>query len=474
MEQIKKKIKKPIEIPCVEANPDKVKDIVELISSQQEIRLLVMSGGGFGNQRGIITLIHRLFLYGFKGTFNILAEQTTQEKIIKLITEYELFNEKITYSINLLYDYDREIKYTYKHVNLAFCFADERRLDRCSYFKHSQCEFYNVNCIISINPTDYWNGGPGNAIYLNDNIYSYDTKSYTYFPQILATKYDLTKEKYLELLLNNSDTINTKLHELLSENYYTQAVYGLYDWQAKNIIRKKYTQNNVNKGEEITRIIKIYKSIELDKPTIIFLLCAEELPAEIQNIPIQSILNFETSDLKKEFYLIQIKSLSMILFDGLLLHTSLPPILEGANSVSFVKELSNKGYLHGGRYMLNDDIAIPSDDIFTNLLKLWNVSKLELTQSEVNNLDATTKLLSKIINKEKDIINFFTKWHLNFIISRPDALASMLKEYIKLSKKPLNGGSKNTMKNHKTNKSSKSRKYSYKKKQTQKLLQSYI
>jgi hypothetical protein len=311
------------------------------------IKILISSGGGYGHQNAPITLMKRLRELGFLGSFSILIEQLigkselTLQKIGELLPE--LKREKSIFdghtiespTLGSLHFCSMPAKYLnpYQsgeyprlfHTELTICAANDY-LDLPTETLQRFPTLFNTKCFISINPPG-WHMGKNFIITQNkptenpiiaDLPPASETRSSSFTPIIPCSE-------------------NSYLLELCKyEDFNTQLIYGVS-------LGGKKIKEAVNQLHKIIEANLKVSEVQ-NKPTLLIL----PEPIETDDFAMQITETFDPESKKRIEFIDHIRQITnkeknkvFVLmtgflpkpeFDSLILATSLPPIVEGANT----------------------------------------------------------------------------------------------------------------------------------------------
>lgn len=419
------------------------------------IRIFISGAAGFGNQRASLTLMYKLRLLGFTGTFDIRyidkypaqieltpylfqtnaieVEKINKEKgfvgraISMLIPEFkpdpnydpvkqesfhitsETFGDLIITRLPYLpFSVDQQ-SYNLFETDLTMCGADDSMIlvrDKDKLAKDILHKF-NTKNYFSFVPTDWYNGV--RFIITNTN------------EKVLYKQYDfrfrLSSEKLFHYNSNEYENSIKKL--LLNKECFSQLVYGL-----NNIEYFLPISTVVNNLLSALTQLKIDGYILLLFPQNIF----EYITRVIYNdnfkktVSIVSNLdNFKPETTKPhKIYLLHIGKLRPQFFDDLMVNlTTLPPVIEGCNSIETC-ETNARLYLHSSKmgYKIND--YGKSD--YSAELELHKSACLPLEKGE-HDIHKTAEFLSAFLN---NLLLDYAKQRQTEHLERPDLIRTAL------------------------------------------------
>ena len=426
--------------------------INKYILEQEEIRVIVFTGGGYGNQRAAITIINRILEIGFSGKLVLTCDirGDVKQKIIRLLEENYIDITNILYEDIDITSKTNNIKY----INLSLCGASDNNLHNITIIhKLNPTLLFNTNYIVSLTPTDFVHYNipsiysrsisekdnymikiPYNKEQLKTFVLSNHQKKYDF--KYISSKYDSKYNFILDILKD-------------SHKYYIQTIYGLNDWNTKfmkdlhidysNPHKYNYSQNRgIDINHELTRIIDSYLRVEFDRPVFIIILSKLNKDNILILNKYQSdninVCNYNSYD-KDKIYKYNIFYFSdyipILIFDTLLIHSNMPTITEGANSRSIIQETTDKGYILSGKKGGNIDISKPSDKKFDDVIKLYDKTVLSLTKQysgqygEINFDIDISEFLKEYIKKDSKLKKYYKEWHEQFM-KRPDGFYTLL------------------------------------------------
>ncbi|MBM4226068.1 MAG: hypothetical protein FJ167_15140, partial [Gammaproteobacteria bacterium] len=229
--------------------------IDEFIRSQSEIRIIICTGGGYGNQRASITIINRILESGFNGKFYFNCDKRgdVRKKFDILLAQSYLDLKNIEYEE---FDIIDIVKFT--PVNLSFCGADDGLFNNLLIIKKNVYDFFNIKFLIALVPTDFIHYGQS-IIYCKDIKIPFDTSDFVLSNHQKKYTLDYVKTKIFDDYYKN-------IYVILNDTYYTQAIYGLNDWNTNFMKKLDLTYNTKEKwnysqtrgidiNEELKRII---------------------------------------------------------------------------------------------------------------------------------------------------------------------------------------------------------------------------
>lgn len=313
--------------------------INQSIENIEEIRIVVLNGRGFGNQKAAITLMQRLRELGFNGTFDVRYFPGCTERLETLIPEFKA-SQKHTVNVeskslgklNLTSLSDNKEEYQLPFALITMVGAD----DFGDSFLEKKCEEYNTAYYVGAKPTDFHLGNY--AVICKD-----ESKG------ICLDDCDPRLSVASQSHINNINmTANeTRILALAKDNrVLTQLVYGLYPrYEREPFSNRQIRTGSLGEEEILKRIIKAENEIakQYNKPLVLL------LP---QDIPLL-FMDLQRKDNDEQIYFLDLTKnlfdvknykpgdiiiahtgkLSAEVFDLILsLDNLLPPIIEGCNA----------------------------------------------------------------------------------------------------------------------------------------------
>ncbi len=376
-------------------SPEAINDVVKHYLDSQKIpykpitemdliRVVVNGGGGFGHQRAAITLMQKIRETGFRGVFDIQCDDKMGQNIYDPHSKQMYVNQKPFVSGKLIsmipgfasvqpdadgikvvdglgaikisslpHDFTSQ-PLKLPEVELAVCAADDyTSLD----FKEKATQ-YKAKCYIGLQPTDWFMGR------------CFTTDSYgfvTDLPNQMTTRLS-SKASFLLPDLSRvalSPTEQKILDITQSAGINTQLIYGLNPSTKFNHESNRFEDSRwLGEALEMQRIVEanLLLSQNTKKPTLLLLPQPIALdPSFIATVKGGHKNIHVVSLTQAEFNLAQYNSddliiahtgpLQQVFFDYLMLEgTSLPPVIEGCNSME-ICESAGVPFIHGaGKY----------------------------------------------------------------------------------------------------------------------------
>lgn len=395
-----------------------------VFAREPEVRIVFNEGGGHGNQRASLTVIERLEKIGFRGHYFILAANGTLERALSLIRDFfsahpELDQKRFSYEVK-----------AGKHVRYAMTGA----LDTP---KPGMNQLASADQLIVIQPTD-WNSGPGYHV-----IDGPGEMQANYGPPLnangrsdmaLACLCSLPEEKIDDVFerskLGSGD--NKYLRELVDRMMRraidVQVVYGLHN---------ETTPGAILAIDMLSRLLGAYHRLRvtgaLPRPVVVLVMSNDFNPQPLSaRFPHLVTLHGgvpEPSALKPDdVKLAVIPMLPFPVFDALLQWTSLPPLVEGANSRNVIKETRHTGFMQAVRLKGTEDssqataqAASPKGHALfiaaQNGLAASPGSQSGMTEDDA--MTAVADFLRAYVSNAPELHTYFETWFEHFR-NRPD------------------------------------------------------
>jgi len=366
----------------LEATKNAQKPISEMVL----IRVVVNTGRGFGHQRAAITLMQKLREMGFKGIFDIQCddrlnanlasietgkmyrntEPLVSRQLIIMIPEFKSSTPSIegirivtglgAVKISSLPDgYAERGNLGLPEADLAVCAAEDSSIQK----KDMKAKIFNSVCYIGLEPTDWYQG----SCFVTDqdgivttlppaSIMRLSSAAAYQLPDISAIQLSETEQRIIGIT-RNSAGINSQL------------VYGLYPEMKRDIESGGMKlSGNLDQATEMLRIIDANLLLSQKTGKASVLLLPQEIALDANFIrKVKGINgNIYFIDLTKvdldigsykagDVVVAYTGHLQQTFFDHLMLRgTTLPPVIEGCNSMEAC-ESAGRPFIHGsGKY----------------------------------------------------------------------------------------------------------------------------
>lgn len=460
-----------------------INELTTFLANIDTIRVVVFSGRGFGSQVANIVLINRLRELGFSGlievvyslnspsgerlamlipSFNHLSHEpqiVANNVIVKPLPEYNEHGHyealdfvpiAITAARDCSWSQDFSQHTIDKHMQdnresgkgplskemIRWNINNERA--KKSRLSHPAC--YQAGLFIALRHT-YFEGNRFSAILGETNpIYNIPENGVLYCKKNTVSANparDLREIEFLQLIQQRTQD---KIFQL-------QLVYGIYNPEDANGMNA----HPIHPRTQLTRLFKAIMRADFAQPVIVLCVSQVELEAlqfdemlekrivrsndfedliEIMNSKsdrrnITKIIFFNVRELNKEF------------FDELLMLSTLPPVVEGGNSLSFLEP--RRFFLRGGaveprlqrvpdRFL---DAYGSSDTTQDSFYKANTCLEAESLLNEEEHINALKNWLLKTMQNNPEVVQYYAA-RKAYYLNRPDLIATALYRASKL------------------------------------------
>lgn len=346
------------------------------------IRIVVNPGRGFGHQRAAITLMQKLMEMGFEGVFDVLCYDKIGQRIFDFSTGKYYINQKPLVSSQLIKmipdlehlilnspesklvkglgklrisslpnDFRNNSSFKLERADLAACAADDSFYDK--HLMSKQIQIFNAASYIGLQPTNW----SSQQCFVTNN-----DGTVVILPSTSETRLSSTAAYQLPDIssITLSDTEKKIIPEVVSNfKINSQLVYGLYSNNKFSQMSEPSSNKYLNEIVELSMIVKANSilSNETQKPSIlilpqetVYLKAKDYLPFVINDQ--LKIVNLKENNLNISNYragdvvIAYTGHLQQPVFDYLLSATTLPPVIEGCNSMELCESIGIP-YLHG-------------------------------------------------------------------------------------------------------------------------------
>lgn len=444
---VKSKSPKEVEI-ILKSYLSATKKAQKPLSEMQCIRVIVNTGRGFGHQRAAITLMQKLRELGFNGVFDIHCDDRYGATLFNSKTGRMEFNTELIVS-QRLFDMIPELKTApsssdgiknvpglgalklsslppryesegvkFSPVDLAVCAAD----DFVMFDLDKKANLFNASAYIGLEPTDWHQG----KYYVVDQY-----EIVTDLPK--ASQLRLSSKasyEYPKLSSIDQTEVNNRILKIATNcQVNTQLVYGLYPEKVADMEAGGMTSSgNLDESTELQRIVDANRALGLKvgKPAILLLPQDIALRANLQTKV--SFIDLSKKDINLQAYkpgevvIAYTGRLQHALFDYLMLHSTLPPVIEGCNSRELC-ESAARPFIHGsGKY---DNLKQYTLGL-QNMQSLHTQASLCLEQGDPRYLPQLVQYMEKSLLSDKELCAYHEQRRAQFY-SRPDACELALK-----------------------------------------------